>query len=99
MVTVEAGDLHTCVLLADGDVRCWGANAFGQVGDGTTLGRSAPAAVVTPGASQITADGSHSCALTEGRALCWGFNSDGQLGTGAPSGTSPNPAPLEVVGL
>ncbi len=37
--------------------------------------------------------------MTEGRALRWGFNSDGQLGTGAPSGTSPNPAPLEVVGL
>lgn len=99
VVTVEAGDLHTCVLLAGGDVRCWGANAFGQVGDGTTLGRSSPAAVVTSGATHITADGSHSCALAEGRALCWGFNGDGQLGTGAPSGTAPNPSPLAVVGL
>jgi alpha-tubulin suppressor-like RCC1 family protein len=34
-VALRAGDNHTCALLADATVACWGANAEGQLGDGT----------------------------------------------------------------
>jgi alpha-tubulin suppressor-like RCC1 family protein len=44
-VEISAGPRHTCVRLADGTLRCWGANDRGQLGDGTTTGRNVPAAV------------------------------------------------------
>jgi alpha-tubulin suppressor-like RCC1 family protein len=37
---------HTCALLADGSIRCWGANTRGQIGDGTTDDAMVPVAVV-----------------------------------------------------
>ncbi len=43
--SVSVGDYHSCALTRDGAVRCWGYNAFGQVGDGNTDDRNAPVAV------------------------------------------------------
>jgi len=69
----------------DGTVRCWGANAFGQLGDGTLTRRltPVPAAGIT-GATAITASWwHHSCAvLGDGTVKCWGANDWGQLGNG-----------------
>ncbi len=43
---VAAGDEHTCAVTTDGGAKCWGANFFGQVGDGTTSHRATPRDVV-----------------------------------------------------
>jgi alpha-tubulin suppressor-like RCC1 family protein len=40
------GDYHSCALRDDGTVRCWGSNAYGQVGDGTTSNRLGPVEVL-----------------------------------------------------
>ena len=90
-----AGLAHTCATLtADGSVRCWGRNADGQLGNGTTNPATVPATVTgLTGATDVTAGTNHSCAvLTDGSGRCWGSNALGQLGTG--SGSSLVPAPV-----
>ena len=86
------GNSHTCALLANGTVRCWGANGSGQVGDGTTSVRTSPVPVRVHGlftdfnlfnAVSIAVGEFHSCALlADGNARCWGANGSGQLGNG-----------------
>ncbi|MFO1135425.1 MAG: hypothetical protein U1E30_09605 [Rhodoblastus sp.] len=86
---ISGGGYHTCALTSDGGLYCWGSNSGGELGDGGTLLRNAPVAVVTSGALagktpvQISAGGYHSCALvSSGSAYCWGANSFGGLGDG-----------------
>ena len=43
--TLAAGDIHTCAILDDGSVRCWGNNDYGQMGDSTTTNRNTPTAL------------------------------------------------------
>jgi alpha-tubulin suppressor-like RCC1 family protein len=83
---ITVGSNHTCALTAGGAVYCWGANASGQLGDGTTTSRSDPRAVVGLAGAMFTyvaAGDSHTCAVaSNGVAYCWGLNADGQLGVG-----------------
>jgi alpha-tubulin suppressor-like RCC1 family protein len=68
-----------------GGVRCWGANASGQVGDGTNVNRSMPVGVagLPAGVTAIALGAEHTCALTAGGTMgCWGANYSGQLGDG-----------------
>jgi alpha-tubulin suppressor-like RCC1 family protein len=45
VTAISAGGVHTCAVVADGSVRCWGYNVFGQLGDGTVADSAAPVAV------------------------------------------------------
>ena len=75
---------HTCAIRSGGEVWCWGANADGQLGDGTTQARPSP--TVVPGitdAVALAAGQGHSCALrTDQTVACWGSNEAGRLGDG-----------------
>jgi hypothetical protein len=42
---MEAGWIYTCTIVLGGEVRCWGSNGSGQLGDGTTMSRLTPVAV------------------------------------------------------
>jgi alpha-tubulin suppressor-like RCC1 family protein len=79
---VSAGSFHTCAVTPVNKPFCWGHNSWGQLGDGSTMGRVTPVAVTGGLAfAQITSGGSHSCGLTAGnRAYCWGDNEWGQIG-------------------
>ncbi len=95
---VSAGRDHTCALLTDGSVRCWGYNGSGQLGDGTMTNRSSPVEVAlgtaTVTATQVSAGYDHTCAvLTDGSVRCWGYNFYGQLGDGTMTQSS---SPVEV---
>lgn len=80
---IATGNAHACVVTAAGDVWCWGANGAGQLGDGTTMDRSAPVRVAgleSPIVSLATG-AAHTCALSvEGEVWCWGGNIYGSLG-------------------
>jgi alpha-tubulin suppressor-like RCC1 family protein/pimeloyl-ACP methyl ester carboxylesterase len=94
--TIAAGSFHTCALMTEGGVKCWGWNQFGQLGDGTTNNRLAPVNVsgLTSGVAAITAVSFHTCALTTGGGVkCWGDNGSGQLGI------DPGWVPVDVVGF
>jgi alpha-tubulin suppressor-like RCC1 family protein len=72
---VSAGGFHTCAVTPLNKPFCWGFNASGQLGDGTTTQRVTPVAVQTGGRAfaAVTSGSRHTCGLTTGnRAYCWG---------------------------
>jgi len=84
---VAAGTWHTCALLLDGTVRCWGGNSQGALGHGTERCpyRAVPVLGLA-GATAIAAGDGYSCALLiDGTVTCWGRNDWGQLGDGSPT--------------
>lgn len=96
---IAAGGFHTCALLSNGEVRCWGLGENGQLGNGAAADSSVPVEVsgLSNGAAAVAAGAYHSCALaTQGGVECWGFNESGQLGNGT---TSDSSVPVPVTGL
>jgi len=94
---LAAGYWHTCALLDDSTVWCWGDNEYAQLG----VNGSQPASGVPvhidglPQVVALEASGGHTCALeSTGRLWCWGNDVIGQLGDG-PSEQTKQPLPVE----
>ena len=91
-IAVGAG--HACAILDGGAVKCWGANAVGQLGLGDTnargdqpgeMGDSLPTVALGTGrtAVAISAASGFTCVvLDNGAVKCWGGNVRGRLGLG-----------------
>lgn len=79
---LSAGYYYNCVLLQDSSVQCWGDNAQGQLGNGTTTSTTTPVAVSgVAGAVYVSAGSKHTCAvLVAGGIKCWGWGARGELG-------------------
>ena len=96
------GLLYSCALLSTGAVKCWGANDYGQLGDGSianATARTTPVAVsgLSSGVSAISTGYYHSCALlSTGAVKCWGNNTYGQLGDNS---QTQRLTPVDVSGL
>jgi alpha-tubulin suppressor-like RCC1 family protein len=84
--------------IVSGAAKCWGANSYGRLGDGTTKQRSKTVQVkgLEIGVTAITNSATHACAVVSGAAKCWGANDRGQLGNGT---TSDSSTPVQVKGL
>jgi uncharacterized repeat protein (TIGR01451 family) len=94
---VATGNAHSCALLNTGAVRCWGYNAFGQLGNNATTDSSVPVTVTSlSGVTLLTSHNFHNCALTGGYAYCWGDNQYGQLGDAT---SAAKRTPQQVIGL
>jgi len=84
---VSVGNSHVCALITSGEVRCFGDNSLGQLGDGGKTSSFAPVPVRTsPGHAlqdvvELRANGDFTCALErKGEVRCWGKNEPGTQG-------------------
>ena len=92
---LSAKGLHTCSILGNGSLMCWGLNNRGQIGIGNTLNALSPEWVDLGSGTNVTevANGfRHTCAILEnGSLMCWGENVDGQMGNGQQYQTQTTP--------
>ena len=104
VVELAGGLEHACARLTTGQVRCWGENGDGAVGDDTGIDRRRPVRVKAPdgnglltGVAEIGVGWAHSCAVLQtGQALCWGAD-NGALGNAAPNVDRFRPAFVRAV--
>lgn len=97
--TIDSGWFHACALTKTGGVKCWGNNAYGQLGDNSTKTHLTPVDVtgLPSDVSAIAAGGGHTCAITAaGGVKCWGQNNQGQLGDNS---QTVRWTPVNVMGL
>jgi alpha-tubulin suppressor-like RCC1 family protein len=82
---VQVGNYHSCAITSADQLKCWGSNSNGRLGDGTTTG-SLNTPKLIDGANtykKVYAGGSYTCGLRmNGDLYCWGHNNRGRTGDG-----------------
>jgi alpha-tubulin suppressor-like RCC1 family protein len=90
VTAIAAGGGHSLAVTSTGSMVAWGYNAYGELGNATTVSSDVPVVVNLPTDTEVTAVAAglyHSLALTStGRVLAWGENNYGQLGDGTSKG-------------
>ena len=90
---ISIGTAHTCAVMSDGDVKCWGSNTSGQLGLGHTsnvgmsggqMGDALLSSSIPVPVKKVSAGINYTCALTvNGLIYCWGSGTSGKLGLGS----------------
>lgn len=106
VTAVSVGTTHTCAI-ANADMYCWGNNANGRTGLGTTSGDSNPTLLTggkagsptgpngtRPSASYVSAGEDFTCGVFNGTVSCWGNNANGRTGRATTSGNQTTPASI-----
>lgn len=100
-VDVSSGLEHSCAIMDNGMVKCWGRGFYGQIGNGRNLDYSVPTQVagitLENPVTQIAVGNNFTCALLQDHTVkCWGKNEHGQLGDGTQHNAN---LPVTVLGL
>jgi len=90
ITTVSLGYAHSSAITSEGRIFTWGANANGELGDGTIANRYTPTEITSDFSlsieeiiTSVSLGINHSAAITsEGRIFAWGYNGNGQIGDG-----------------
>ena len=108
---VATGAKHTCALLDNKCVKCWGENKYGQLGyevteDNLNLGDDTdemgtnlpPVGNLDFKVKAIAIGDSHTCAImnSDDSVQCWGLNDKGQLGLGSTGDAADNKVTLDA---
>lgn len=96
----DAGATHVCAILVNASLRCWGDNANGQLGIGTTVANlPAPGTKdILTGVQQVACGTQFTCALlVNGTVRCWGVNNYGQLGINSTVANTTSPGTYNVI--
>ncbi len=98
VIDIATNREHTCALLESGEVRCWGHDGYGELGNGIEPASHTPVNVIgLPGEiSGLFAGGDTTCLIDNGNVSCWGSNDYGELGDGTDVDRS---VPVSVQGL
>jgi alpha-tubulin suppressor-like RCC1 family protein len=83
VMALAAGWQHSCALMLNGSIKCWGNNGNGQLGIGNLLLKvtATDVAWIPTAAVAVAAGREHTCALLADNAVrCWGDDEQGQLG-------------------
>ena len=99
-VQVATGLNHTCGILDDGTLWCWGDNSAGALGTGDNRSHLTPAQVGTDtNWSSVTTNGFHTCAIkTDTTLWCWGDNNWGEVGDGTSGNIRTVPVQVGIAG-
>lgn len=104
-IAIAAGFSHSCALLQDGSVMCWGRNTYGQLGTGDFVSPKPTAQAININAlnsvTLLAVGGDNSCAIGTGAngsgLYCWGKNSaSGQVGDNDPGNNKSLPVKINV---
>lgn len=106
---ISLGSSHACLVTSTGNLKCWGSNSSGQLGQDTeTISKlstpttvAAAVSAVTSNIMALSAGSSHTCVVASidvatTRTVCWGSNYAGQLGAATPAESF---TPIVVQGL
>ncbi|MFM7717964.1 MAG: RCC1 domain-containing protein [Actinomycetota bacterium] len=100
---ISTGSATVCAVADNGRVYCWGDDYSGSLGNGGSLpgtDSSVPDEITTlSGASDVTQNGAHGCALVSGSISCWGYDGDGGLGNGGSDSGTNTSSPVSVLTL
>ena len=97
---IVTGQWHTCALLSNGQVWCWGVNSFGELGDGTTTNRNAPVQAGLPSntAVDVFIGGRTTAAvLSNGKVYTWGSNVNSKAKCNTNTSAISTPRELTVI--
>lgn len=90
---IITSSFHNLAIKTDGTLWAWGYNGYGQLGDGTTVNKTAPVQINLSPNWEIGVGENHSLTIKNGTLWAWGSNAYGQLGNG---GTSNETTPVQI---
>ena len=98
VTALSVGYYHGCALKADGTVNCWGANYWGNLGNGSYANSNIPVLVSSlTNAVALSSTQVNNCAVTAtGSVVCWGYGGEGRNGNGN-GGNSVTPLPVSGI--